>query len=812
MSGRAFVLAARIAAIAAVSVACAWLTAVRLRLSTDLSTLFPESGQAAALARWTRAFGARDPALVLLRGSDPEQVGQAADQIAQALRHEPAVVRVVDRTPGLNAPRDPTLAWAFAGPAARVRMAQLLTPEEMRARLQETRALLLAPAIDQELQDWLTRDPLRLALAPWESRPELTSAIAGQPGGAFVADGGRARLLFVEGRGSPFISDDARALVEAVERAGAGCARLGVRVELSGGHAVAFATEQLMKRDLALSGTLSLVLASVAFVATFRRPRALVAVLPPLVLGTLWTTGLAAILPTGLSAVALAFAAVVVGVGVDTGIHVYAALLEARRAGLTGSRAAEAARAATARPTLVAASIAAAAFASLGLSTLRAIRQLGWLCGAGEVLTSIAILLLTPEIGAWLEHAQPPPPRPRAWVDWLDRLTSSGRRAGAALFLSAVPVALLAVVGWPRAADALVAIRPRALAPLQAEEHVASLFGDRSGQWIVLTRGGNEEAARARADRIAEALEPLVRSGAIEGFDSLATFAPAVRTRHERLAERDALDLPAHAPGLERALRETGFDVAAFAPAIEAFAHPSPGAQDPLDEGGDARAWLWARHVARDAGETLVATYVRPGASPSAQSRAEAAILAADPSAQLTGLYAIESELRASMRRDVLAVGAVAFVIVALSLRLALRSSRRALIALGTLATEVATVGLAMRVLGVRWHAYDALVLPVLFGITIDESMFLLDAAREQPMRAALRAQGPLVAATGLTTMAGFAALLVCRFDGLRDLGAVGSIGVLAGLIAALVVVPAGVRLLGARQEEPLSSIAGRGD
>ena len=66
-------------------------------------------------------------------------------------------------------------------------------------------------------------------------------------------------------------------------------------------------------------------------------------------------------------------------------------------------------------------------------------------------------------------------------------------------------------------------------------------------------------------------------------------------------------------------------------------------------------------------------------------------------------------------------------------------------------------------------------------------------------MAEALRAQGPLVAATALTTAAGFVALVACRFDGLRDLGAVGTIGVLAGLVAALVVVPAAVRLLSVR-------------
>jgi predicted RND superfamily exporter protein len=102
-----------------------------------------------------------------------------------------------------------------------------------------------------------------------------------------------------------------------------------------------------------------------------------------------------------------------------------------------------------------------------------------------------------------------------------------------------------------------------------------------------------------------------------------------------------------------------------------------------------------------------------------------------------------------------------------------------------------------MRALAVRWHVYDALVLPVLFGVTIDESMFLLYASADGAIDQGLRRQGPLVAATALTTAAGFGALLACHYPGLFDLGMVGAIGVLAGLVAALVVVPSALRLSG---------------
>ncbi len=531
-------------AVVLLTVAAAWLTASRLRVSSDLAALFPDSGDAWALARWTRASGSREPAIVLVQGQDANEVGAAAGALTEALQHAPSIARVLDRAPTPPPPHDPTLAWTYAGPEARARLAAVLTPAGMRSRIEETRALLLAPGDDPAALAWLARDPLRLVQVPWQSRAELAAGVRAQAGGAFVADDGRARLVLAEPRGSAFASEPAGAVVADVQRAMAVASRPGVTTELSGGHAIALAIEQMLKRDLEVSGTLSIVLAAAAFVATFRRARALVAVLPPLVLGTLWTTGLAALLPSGLSAVAIAFAAVVVGVGVDTGVHVYAAALEARREGHVGREAAQRARAATWRPTLTAAAVAALGFASLGLSSLRAMRELGLLCGAGEVLTAVAILLVTPEIAACLERGAPPPEETPAWIEWLARATSTRPRAIVSLAACAAPIAVVAAIGWPRPACAGVAIRPPSLAPLAAEDHVRALFGGRPGQWVILSIDAGEEAARTRADRVAEALEPLARDGTIDGFDALATFEPSATTMRARLLERDALDLP----------------------------------------------------------------------------------------------------------------------------------------------------------------------------------------------------------------------------------------------------------------------------
>jgi predicted RND superfamily exporter protein len=787
-----------------------WLSVARLHISSDLSLLFPSQREAAALGRFTRVFGGGDLGVVLLSGDEGPEVLAASQVILSELRDAPSVARVLDRAPSPEL-ADPTLAWLHAGPLAREALARALTPAGMRERLEGTRALLLAPG-SEAAEGWLARDPLRLSMIPWEKVSELAAGVGASQGGSFQAAGGKARLVVIEPRGRAFDAVAAEALVGDFNRARdrVRAAHPSVSIELTGGHAIAAATASMLKRDLALSGTLSLILASLVFWLTFRRARALLAVLPPLILGTLWTTGLAALAPSGLSAMAIAFAAVVVGVGVDTGVHVYAALLRGRRSGLSPRDAASLARRTTWRPTLLAALAAGLAFGSLALSDLSALKQLGVLCGAGEVLTAVAILLVTPEIGMLLERGPAPPSRVPAWRDALLWMTGTRGRAWGVFGVVALSVFLVGVLGWPKAGNALVALRPKALAPLVTQEKVFELFGGKPGQWVVLSEDPVSEVARARADAVAEALDSLRENGTIAGFDALASFAPAEATIKARLGARDSLDLPRLRPALEKALGEAGFDVDVCGPALEAFSHPTAlstasGSSDSAAGTGMAD-WLIARHLGHDAAGTLAATFVRPSGDRAQDEAALAAITRADPQVIVTGYPRLEGALKESLAHDLPRVALVALVLVAIALRAILGTTRDVAIALSTVLAEIAGVALLMKLLGVRWHIYDALVLPVLLGVTIDEAMFLLHAAREggkegesaeAPIARAVDEQGALVVATALTTAAGFGALLACRFDGLFDLGEVGILGVLLGLVAALVVVPAGLRLGG---------------
>ncbi len=769
----------------------------RLRLSTDLTDLFPRTQEADMLSRVTRVFGGGDVATVLLRGDDPPSVERATHDAAVALEACRSVAHVIEQlpTPTSEGAPDPTAAWRFAGPSARDELAEALTEQGMRRRLRETRALLLAPGAG-EAAELLARDPLRLSMIPFERRLEIAAgARADAASPAFTADGGRARLVVIEPRGRVFDSGAAKAFTDEAEQALSVVRRAhpGVRIALTGGHVIATQTEAMMRGDLQRSGVFSILLAAIVFVATFRRPRALIAVLPPLAAGTLWTTALACLVYPRLSAIAIAFAAVVVGVGVDTGVHVYGRLLEARRAGHPPREAATIARRETWRPTLAAALAAGGAFACLALTDITGMRQLGVLCGAGEVLTALAILLVVPEVGAWLERG-PPPKELRLPV--VASLTRTRPRALVALGVAACSIALAIAFGTPEVDHGVVTLDARTLPAMATYDEIYATFGGTKGQLLVVSADVDDARARARADAVAEIADTLASKGTIEGFDALGTFAPSEAAQRVRLGVRDALDLPTKRRLLTTLLVEEGFSADAFEAALVAFDHPSQNASDITARDNPALAWVTRRHLGKDERGTLAVTFVRLTKDPAAQAEARALLRAADPEAVQTGFADLDASLRTTMARDLPRVLGAAFAIVVVVLGLSLRRASGVALAVLVLVVEVAFVLLLARLFNARWHVYDALVLPVLLGITLDETLFLLEAARRRgSIEEALAEQAPLATATALTTAAGFGALVVCRFGGLVDIGKVGALGSVAGLCCALIVIPAGLRV-----------------
>src|SRR6185295_16849459 len=108
-----------------------------------------------------------------------------------------------------------------------------------------------------------------------------------------------------------------------------------------------------------------------------------------------------------------------------------------------------------------------------------------------------------------------------------------------------------------RPENGVLTLDTRAIPALATYDRIYEIFGGTRGQLVIVS------TSRARADALAEAAEALQASGTIAGYDAVSRFAPSIEAQRARLAERDALDLPARRATLEHALATEGFAPAA---------------------------------------------------------------------------------------------------------------------------------------------------------------------------------------------------------------------------------------------------------
>jgi predicted exporter len=177
------------------------------------------------------------------------------------------------------------------------------------------------------------------------------------------------------------------------------------------------------------------------------------------------------------------------------------------------------------------------------------------------------------------------------------------------------------------------------------------------------------------------------------------------------------------------------------------------------------------------------------------------AVAAADPEA--TGKAFRTREGLHQMKAGFEWAGAYALVAIILILFLDLRSVKDLLLGLFPLAAgSILTLG-AMGLCGVSLNPANMIALPLIVGVGVDNGVHVLHDYRGRRPGSRYRlgsatGRGVLVAA--LTTVLGFGTLMTSRHQGMASLGLALTLGVTFCMVAALVWLPAILRLLDERQ------------
>jgi hopanoid biosynthesis associated RND transporter like protein HpnN len=145
-----------------------------------------------------------------------------------------------------------------------------------------------------------------------------------------------------------------------------------------------------------------------------------------------------------------------------------------------------------------------------------------------------------------------------------------------------------------------------------------------------------------------------------------------------------------------------------------------------------------------------------------------------------------------------ISAGLYALAAITLYLILTLRNFKTTLLVLlPTLAGAVLTLGL-MRLTGVQFNLANLVILPLILGIGVVDGVHILHRCREAPEcgeNVISKSTGQAVILTSLTTMIGFGSLMVADHQGVYSVGLVLTLGVGSCMITSITLLPALMKL-----------------
>ncbi len=208
---------------------------------------------------------------------------------------------------------------------------------------------------------------------------------------------------------------------------------------------------RFMEQDIAKFMPLSLLLVVVVLAWAFRTARGVLIPLATIVTAVVWTTGTMVLCGSAINMGTLVLNPLLMVIGIASGIHVVSQYYLEVRPGRTPYDVVAAALAHIRMPVAIAAVTTAVGFATLALTSIRAIREFGLYSVFGILVSLVASLTVAPAALVLMpvpEHVRRPSGAANGWIpDLLARVTRVSVRHGRLVLLGVAVVCALSVWG-----------------------------------------------------------------------------------------------------------------------------------------------------------------------------------------------------------------------------------------------------------------------------------------------------------------------------------------------------------------------------
>ena len=667
-----------------------------------------------------------------------------------------------------------------------------LKPDSVRKFLVEKRRQLAGPE-GMVLKDVVAADPVGMSGLVIAKVVPLQTGF----GDSHVEDGrltsgdGHHVLLMAEPKFPSADSKQSKAFVEEMLRAAREVEKdfPGVHIAITGGHRMSLDNATLLRRDamrcmvLAISAMFIL-----CFTAYRRRWLAIVTFLPSM-FGTLMAGAVLAMVDEHLSAIAIGFASMAIGITVDYGIYVVYHVDNAATDRLTAGRIISR----LVLPTCIGALTIIAAFTVLANSPMHGYQQLGLFGAVGVLMSAAFALLVLPLLIPLPKNNDELPPL--RFTDWMKNFHAWQKRKRPLLLLGVVALTVVAIVGVKklRFEGDISKLNGITESTRADDKLITKTWGDALGMTLVVARGKTVDEALAQNDRAAEILAQQTN---VAGIFSLASICPSIVTQEANIKRWREFWTPEKQTAMRQTLQqvggELGFSPDAFAPFWKSVGE-KPALITPDMFRGTALEQALKERVAVGTNDTAVSTLIK------LKDRSQAAKLRD----VLPGMILIDQKnfadhIAALAKQGigyfalwtVVAVGAIVYLALA-SIEIVIAT----LLPLGF--GLLWTLGL-MGLLGLPINVMNCVFVIFVIGMGEDYSVFLatskLDDWRGHIQRIAPTSASVMISA--MTTIFGFAVLVFARHPVLFSMGTTVLLGMVSAFIATLVITPACMDLL----------------
>ena len=738
--------------------------------SSRLDLLNPDSRYNQRWLAYLEEFGERDDAVVVVRSGEPAKVTAAIDDLSGELAAQPQWFESIFYRRDLSRIKAKGLHLM---PTSQLR--------SLAAQLQPSQAIA--------------------AGGSHSSATELTAGLARLEPQYLTAEEGRMGFVLLRlatpddefARGSAAIGKLHKLIASVRSR------HDGVWFGLTGMPIIEYDEMRISQWDMVWTNVASLAGCMLLFVAGYGglRHAAIAAVV--LLVGMAWSFGFATLAVGHLNILSSAFGIVLIGLGIDFGIHYVACYLRLRGVG-TQTHPALVQAAAEVGPGVVTSGLTiAAAFFMAGLTQFTGVRELGIIAGGGILLCVVAALVVLPPLVLLIDQRFPlkqvPTILPVAgWFAWIHR------RPGLVLPLAAVATAA-ALFGVTRLwyDHNLLHLQPTHVESVDIERQIFA--GNQDSVWFAVSMcDSRQELKRRKA--LFQKLPTVARA------EDIASLIPEADPERQKLVAQihDTLvrivDAPRTASGPvvpASATRETLLPDALKA--VLDMSDPTPPTTSDLPRE------LADRYIGRS-GKHLLKVYARGDIWDMDRLRDFVAdVESVDP--QITGHPVQTFYASQHMQMSYVYAGIYALLAVFALILLDFRSLRYSLLAMLPLAMGFLQMCGLIGWFGIPLNAANLIALPLLLGIGVDDGVHLVHEMRRQQGRFRLNDSTAIaVILISTTTMASFSCLILARHQGLKSMGQVLTLGLVCCLSSSILVFPALLTWLTRKRPEGMAEEA----